>query len=199
MLREACFRQRYAGLSSNPAAMKYLSYFFVLALAATPLTGIADATGDLQQAAAAFNAQKAFHADEHFSNGEAVTVDYIPTDRIRVVNAKHNTTTLIIGSDFWVQNNGKWTKLPSFAAHMVTSRVDQYRHLYPTDIAAVKDLGMQNVNGKMLHAYSFTSGGVPATMWIDAKHLPAQMVTTSRGITTTITYSYNNVTITPPQ
>jgi hypothetical protein len=169
------------------------------AILAFPPVAAADVQSDMQQVATAFNAQKSFHADEHSSNGQNVSVDYIPPDRIRVTQPDKNTGTVIIGSDFWVNNNGKWSKLPSFAAKMVTGKVDQYRHLMPQNITDVKDLGMQTVNGKPLHAYQFTSGGVPATMWVDANHLPAQMQTTSRGITMTVVYSYGNVTIDPPQ
>jgi outer membrane lipoprotein-sorting protein len=169
------------------------------AIVAFPLVAAADVQSDMQQVAAAYNAQKSYHADEHFSNGQTVSVDYIPPDRIRVTQPDKNTGQVIIGNDFWVNSNGKWSKMPSFAAKMVTGKVDQYRHLMPQDITDVKDLGMQNVNGKSLHAYQFNSSGVPVTMWVDANHLPAQMQTTSRGITTTVIYSYGNVTIDPPQ
>lgn len=172
-----------------------------LLIGTAPVVALADSTSDMQQVAAAFNAQKAYHADEHFSNGDYVAVDYIPTDRIRVTQPDKNMGEVIIGNDFWVNNKGKWSKLPSFAAHFVTAKVDQYRHLMPqnADMSSIKDLGMQNVNGRTLHAYQFTTKGVPATLWVDVNHLPAQMQTTSGGITATITYSYGDISITPPQ
>jgi hypothetical protein len=179
--------------------MKHLSAFLAAGIAAAPLIATANPYSDLQQAAAAYDSQKAIHADEQFSNGDLVQVDYIPTDRIRVSYPKRNMEDLIIGNAFWVSNRGKWTKLPSFAARIVTSKVAEYRHLLPNvDANSVKDLGMQNVGGKMLHAYSFVSGGAPATMWIDSNHLPQKTITSSKGITTTILYTYGNVSISPP-
>ena len=35
-------------------------------------------------------------------------------------------------------------------------------------------------------------------MWVDAHNLPQQVVTTSRGVTTTLTYTYANVSIEAP-
>jgi hypothetical protein len=57
---------------------------------------------------------------------------------------------------------------------------------------------MQMVNGKRLHAYSYVAAGTPATMWVDANNLPVQLVTSSKGITTSIVYYYNNVTVDAP-
>lgn len=158
-----------------------------------------EAYASLQKVIAAFNAVKAFHADERFSNGMTTSVDYIPPDRIKVMPSKGGGE-IIIGNDFWVNEGGTWRKMPPFVARMVEGKVDQYRHLVPQDLQAdsVKDLGMQVVDGRRLHAYSYVAAGVPATMWVDAHNLPAQLVTTSRGITTTITYSYGDVAIDAP-
>jgi|GEM_PF-2944866 len=57
---------------------------------------------------------------------------------------------------------------------------------------------MQLVGGRRLHAYSYVAAGTPATMWVDAHNLPQQVVTTSRGVTTTLTYTYANVSIEAP-
>lgn len=158
-----------------------------------------DAYVSLERVAAAFNAVRAYHADERFSNGSRVSVDSIPPDRIKVVPSSGGGE-IIIGNDFWVNERGTWRKLPSFVARMVERKIDQYRHLMPQNVdpASVKDLGMQVVDGKRLHAYSYVASGTPATMWVGANNLPVQVITTSRGITTTITYSYRGVAITAP-
>lgn len=178
---------------------RLLSLGLVAAACAWPLCASADAYGDLQKAAAAFNAQKSYHADEHFSNGLVVAVDYITPDRLKVIPSSGGGE-IVIGDDFWVNDKRRWTKLPSFAARLVTGKVDQYRHTLQqaVDRGSVKDLGMQNVAGKTLHAYSFVARGTPVTMWLDAKGLPAQQVTTSGSLTTTIVYSYGNVSIEAP-
>jgi hypothetical protein len=172
----------------------------VLCLAAWPQIAPADTAADLQKIANAFNAQKAVHADEHFSNGEMVAVDSIPPDRIKVMPSKGGGE-IVIGNQMWVNSNGKWTKMPSIMATVILKVINQYRNMAPTrdvDAASVKDLGMQSVGGKALHAYSYTAHGVPETIWVDATYLPMQAVVQSKNLTTTIVYSYDNVTIEAP-
>lgn len=153
----------------------------------------------LEKVVAAFNAVRAYHAEERFSNGTSVSVDCIPPNRIKIVPSTGGGE-IIIGNDFWVNERGTWHKMPSFVARMVEGKIDQYRHLAPQNInsGSVKDLGIRLLAGKRLHAYSYVASGTPATMWVAANNLPVQVVTTSRGITTTITYSYGNVVIGAP-
>ena len=81
-----------------------------------------DAYAGLQQVIAAFNAVKAYHAEERFSNGTSVSVDFIPPDRIRVITSKGGGN-IVIGNDFWVNENGSWRKMPSFVARMVVELI----------------------------------------------------------------------------
>jgi hypothetical protein len=178
---------------------KFPAIVLTLAASALPFVAAADPYADMQKINAAFDAQKGYHADEHFSNGQTVSVDYIPPDRIKVLPSAGGGE-IVIGNDMWVNNNGKWTKMPSFMARMITGKIEQYRHGLPSgiDASSVKDLGMQTVNGKRLHAYSYVASGAPTTLWVGANDLPVQLVTSSKGITTTILYSYTNVSVESP-
>jgi hypothetical protein len=163
-----------------------------------PVAALADPYGDLQRIATAFNSVS-YHADEKFSNGQEVVVDYIPPDRIRVM-PKAGGGELMIGRDLWVYNNGKWTKMPSFMAGMITSKMAQYRNtaFQNVDRSSVRDLGWQFIGGRRAHVYSFVTHGTSVTIWVGPGNLPIQQIVKNGKLTTTITYSYSNVVITAP-
>jgi outer membrane lipoprotein-sorting protein len=173
-----------------------------LVAAVWPVSTFANPYSNLQKAATKFSALPSFHAEMHFTNGKAIAVDFVGTDRARVV-LSGGVTEVIAGSSIWINRNGSWQQLPPMAAGPILAMVEQYRRspLLSVDPSSVKDLGMQTVEGKSLHAYSYVGtgvGGTPATVWLDANDLPMQVVTTSGKNGATITYSYGNFTIEPP-
>jgi hypothetical protein len=190
----------HTGVKEVRKMNKTLGVLALVAIAGLPLAAAADPYAAVQKAAAAFGAQKGIHAEERFSNGQTVLVDMVPPDRFHMFTPATKTGEIVIGHDMWMERDGKYTKLPAFAANMVGGTIDRYRQTFPQQIdkASVKDLGMQNVGGRMLHAYSYVASGAATTVWIDGNYLPQRMVTTSKGITTTVLYSYGNVSVNAP-
>jgi hypothetical protein len=183
--------------------MRRVMIALALIAAVRPVSTFADPLSDLQKAAAKFSAQPSFHAEMHFTSGKVITVEFVGSDRARVV-LPGGVTEVIVGSNIWMNRNGGWQPVPAMAAGPMTVMVEQYRRspLLSIDPNSVKDLGMQTVEGQPLHAYSYVGtgvGGTPATVWLGADDLPVQVVTTSGKNSATITYSYGSVTIEPPQ
>lgn len=163
-------------------------------VAIIPLAVSADPNSDLNRAAAAFNAARSYHAVEQFSNGRTMTVDHVAPDRWRL-QPDPKTNEVVIGNRFYM--NGR---LIPFMGGAIRAELSHFNMTITPEIqSSLRDLGWQMVNGVRTHAYSYTSSGVPETLYIGPHDLPLQAVTTSRGITTTITYSQYNapITITP--
>jgi hypothetical protein len=92
-------------------------------LAAIVPLALADAYDDLVKVHTAFQNAKSWHADEHFSNGKVVTVDYVAPDHWRI-QPNPNMTELIIGNDVYMGQKGRATKLP-FGGGMVRKSLEQ--------------------------------------------------------------------------
>lgn len=170
------------------------------ACALVPLAASASPYDDLRRAASAFAAQSGVHAEEHFSNGQTVAVDLAGADRTRVT-LPNGSTELVIGNQMWMQSNGKWTKLPSFMGGLVSSTLKKYRQspIDEIDRSSIRDLGMQRAAGVLAHAYAYTGkDGFAVTMWIGRGDLPVRTISKSGSLTTTIVYSYGQISIDPP-
>jgi hypothetical protein len=161
-----------------------------------PLAALADPYSDLVKAHDAFKAAKSWHAVEHFSNGRTMTIDFSAPDRWRV-QPMPNMTELVIGSDVYMVRNGKSMKMP-MGGEMIRNQIQSAgaQPMDPSIKQTVKDLGMQTVNGKSVHGYSYTAQGQPVTMYVGADSLPVEsIVKTPRG-TVTVDYSNYNVPVT---
>jgi hypothetical protein len=160
-----------------------------------PVRAFADPAGDLAKAIAAFQQAKSWHADEHFSNGKTVKVDYVAPDRWRV-QPTPKVTELVIGKDVYMVSNGHATRLP-FGGGMIRKMIQRLSTGKMTNEMrqSVRDLGMQTLNGKSVHVYSYTSQKIPETLYVGADHLPVQVVTHDKKHPATITYSKFNAPI----
>jgi hypothetical protein len=151
----------------------------------------ADAYGDLMKAQAAFHSAKSWHAEEHFSNGRTVVVDFSAPDRWRL-QPEPNLTELVIGSDVYMVRNGHPMKLP-FGGMMISRMIKHFQFSADADMKkTAQDLGMKTVNGRSLHAYSCTVHGVPETLYLGPDSLPVEAVVKNRGMRTIIDYSKYN-------
>lgn len=165
----------------------------VLALA--PVAVSANTVDDLAKMKAAFVAAKSWHATEQFSNGRTVTVDHVAPDRWRIQPAP-NVTELLVGDTVYMVRSGKTTRVP-IPGGMLRKTIDGF-YMAPVDDEikqSARDLGMQSINGRTLHAYSFTTHGTPVTMYVGSDMLPVVSVVKDPKVTTTITYSEFNAPI----
>jgi hypothetical protein len=176
-----------------------LRVFLVRALFAValllPIQAFADPAGDLAKMMEAFQQAKSWHADEHFSKGKTVMVDYVAPDRWRVQPAP-NVTELVIGKDVYMVRNGHATRLP-FGGGMVRNAIRRFEAGEMTDEVrqSVRDLGMQTLDGRSVHVYSFTSQKIPETVYVGANHLPVEVVVHDKKHPATIIYSKFNAPI----
>lgn len=167
----------------------------IVSLTGVPLAAHADAYADLVQAKTAFEAVHSWHGVEQMSNGRTVIVDHVAPDRWRI-QPMPNMTEILIGGDLYLVRDGKTMHMP-FVMPQIQQIVNQdWLAVDPEIKSTAKDLGIQNVNGTMLHAYSFTAKGVPVTLYLDSHHLPARSIVTSSNGTVTVTYSEFNAPIT---
>lgn len=181
---------------SKTSALKLV---FVIGTLLAPLTSHADAYADLQQARDAFNAVHSWHAVEHMPNGHTVTVDHVTPDRWRI-QMLPNMSEILIGGSLYLVHDGKTMHMP-FVMPQIQQIVNQnWLAVGPEVKSTARDLGMQQVNGRSLHAYAFTSKGTPVKLYLSGDHLPAISVVTSDAGTVRIFYSgYNSpITISPP-
>jgi len=164
-----------------------------------PARAFADPAGDFAKVIEAFQQAKSWHADEHFSNGRTVKVDYVAPDRWRV-QPTPKITELVIGKDVYMVRNGHATRLP-FGGGMIRKMIRKLSTGRMTDEIrqSLRDLGMQTLNGKRVHVYSYTSQKIPETVYIGAGHLPVQVVMHDKKHPATITYSKFNAPITIEQ
>lgn len=166
-----------------------------LSAALAPTFAHADAYDDLLKVQAAFLAAKSWHADEQLSNGKTIVVDYSAPDRWRT-QPNPDTTEVIIGDDVYMIHKGKSTKMP-FGGGMIRKMIQDAGFSVKDDIrATAKDLGMQTLDGRLLHAYSYAAHDTPVTIYVDAHHLPVQSNVQDKKGTTTIKYSKFNEPIT---
>jgi hypothetical protein len=155
----------------------------------------ADAYDDLLKVHDAFLNAKSWHAEEHFSNGKTTIVEYSAPDRWRV-QPTPDITELVIGNDVYMVRNGKTTKLP-FGGGMIKKVIEEAGFSVKDDIKqSARDLGMQTVDGKSLHAYSYTTHDTPVTIYVGSDSLPVQTLVQDKKGTTTINYSKYNEPIT---
>lgn len=156
-----------------------------------PLLVRADAFDDLMKVQSAFQGATSWHADEHFSNGKTVTVDYSAPDRWRV-QPSPEMAEVVIGNDVYMVRNGKATKLP-MGGGMIRSMVQNAAFSVKSDVRqSAQDLGMQTLDGRSVHVYSYTVRGTPVTVYVDGNQLPVQSVVQDKKTTTTIRYSQYN-------
>jgi hypothetical protein len=160
-----------------------------------PVAVLADPASDLAKTITAFQQAKSWHAEEHFSNGKTVQVDYVAPNRWRVQPAP-NVSELVIGKDVYMVRNGHTMRLP-FGGGMIRKMIKKFGTGKMTDEMrrSVRDLGMQTLHGKRVHVYSYTTQKIPETLYVGANHLPVQAVVHNKKQTTTITYSKFNAPI----
>lgn len=155
----------------------------------------ADAYGDLMKAQAAFLNAKSWHAEEHFSNGRTVLVDYSAPERWRI-QPTPDMTELVINGDVYMVRDGKPMKMP-FGGMMITKMIKQFQFAADAEVQkTAQDLGTQTLNGRTVHVYTYTVRGVPATLYVGDDSLPVQDVVKNGSMTTVITYSKYNEAIT---
>jgi hypothetical protein len=165
----------------------------VVLVAIVPLA-LADAYDDLVKVHTAFQNAKSWHADENFSNGKVVTVDYVAPDHWRI-QPNPKMTELIIGNDVYMVQKGRATKLP-FGGGMVRKSLEQVNLNFSDEIKqSARDLGTQTLDGQSVHVYSYTVQGNPVTLYVGANSLPVQDVVQNKNLTTTIKYSQYNAPI----
>lgn len=154
-----------------------------------PALAFADPVADLTKAMQAFEQAKSFHADEHFSNGHTVAVDFSAPDRW-CIHPTRSVTKLVIGNDVYMVSKGRPSKLP-FGGMMVSKLIGASKAEPMNDQIeqTARDLGMQTVSGQSVRASSFTSRNVPETLYVGSNGLPARAVTQDKKVTTTIGYS----------
>jgi hypothetical protein len=160
-----------------------------------PVAALADPAADLAKTITAFQQAKSWHADEHFSNGKTVKVDFVAPDRWRVQPAP-NVSELVIGKDVYMVRNGHTMRLP-FGGGMIRKLVKKFGTGKMTDEMrkSLRDLGMQTLHGKRVHVYSYTSQKIPETLYVGSNHLPVQVVVHNKKKTATIVYSKFNAPI----
>lgn len=160
-----------------------------------PVLALADPVADLAKCITAFEQAKSWHAEEHFANGKVVTLDYVAPDRWRV-RPNPKITELVIGNNLYMVRNGHATRLP-FGGGMIHKMIQKFGTGKMTDEMrrSLRDLGMQTLNGKPVHVYSYTSQNVPETLYVGSDHLPVQSVVHNKKHPVTITYSKFNAPI----
>jgi hypothetical protein len=147
---------------------------------------------DLEKVWAAVNAQKSGHAAMVLPGGKTDTIDHVAPDRWRI-QRYNGVTMLVIGNSTYLIQNGKTKKLdmPAGAGPTVSN---PFARAVGDDIKrSARDLGMQTLNGQAVHVYSFTSEGIPTTLYVGANNLPVQAVMQqAQGISVTMTFSQWN-------
>ena len=172
-----------------------LPVILIVSLIITPLAVHADAYADLGKAKAAFDATHSWHAVEQMSNGRTVTMDHVAPDRWRV-QVMPGMTEIMIGSDMYMVRNGQTMHMPMVMPQIQQMVNQNWLTITPEIKHTLRDLGIQTVNGTMLHAYSYSASGNPVTLHLSSDHLPAvSIVHTSNG-KVMITYSGYNTAIT---
>ncbi len=160
-----------------------------------PLAAHANAYADLGKAKAAFDATHSWHAVERMSNDHTVTLDHVAPDRWRI-QMMPGMSEIMIGNDMYMVRNGQTMHLPMVMPQIQQIVNEDWLTITPEVKRTLRDLGMQNVNGTAVHAYSYTANGDPVTLYLGRNHLPVHSVVHVTGGTVTITYSQYNTAIT---
>jgi len=156
---------------------------------------LADAYGDLLKAQTAFLNAKSWHAEEHFSNGRMVTVDFSAPDHWRI-QPTPTMTEVVIGNDVYMIQDGRSMKMP-MGGMMISRMIKQFQVSADPEVKkTAQDLGTQTLNGRTVHAYSYTVHGVPETLYLGDDSLPVQAVVKNSSMTTVVSYSKYNEPIT---
>lgn len=162
----------------------------------SPAIAHADAYGDLVKISTAFHQAKSYHAEEDFSNGRVNTIDFVAPDRWRLKEGD-NMEDLIIGDDVYTVSKGSASKLP-FGGFFIRRIVEKSwdRAINSSAVReSARDLGQQMLDGRSVHAYSFSYRDTPTTIYVDSDWLPVEAVSHSGGLTTTVRYSKYNTAI----
>jgi hypothetical protein len=173
----------------------FLIRMLVLLAVAVPLAVFADAYSDLLNVQTAFQHAKSWHADEHLSNGRLVAIDFVAPDRWRI-QPSPGVVELVIHDDFYVVRKGHATKLP-FSGGMMRKLIQDAGFSVQDDVKqSARDLGTQTLDHQRVHAYSYTTRGVPVTLYVGANSLPVETVVNNNDKSmTTIKYSQFNAPI----
>jgi hypothetical protein len=157
---------------------------------------LADAYGDLQKAHAAFLNAKSWHAEEHFSDGKMVTIDFVAPDRWRI-QPTPAMTEVVIGNDVYMIQGGRSMKMP-MGGMMISRMIQQFQVAAddPEVKKTAQDLGTQTLDGRAVHVYSYSVHGVPETIYLDDNSLPVKAVVKNSSVTTVVSYSQYNGSIT---
>jgi hypothetical protein len=155
----------------------------------------ADAYGDLVKAQTAFLNAKSWHAEEHFSDGKLVTVDYSAPDHWRI-QPTPTMTEVVIGNDVYMIQGGRSMKMP-MGGFMISRMIKQFQVSADPEVKkTAQDLGTQTLDGRTVHAYSYSVHGVPETLYLGDDSLPVQAVVKNSSVTTVVNYSQYNQPIT---
>ena len=156
---------------------------------------LADAYGDLMKAQAAFLNAKSWHAEEHFSDGKLVTVDFSAPDHWRI-QPTPTMTEVVIGNEVYMIQGGRSMKMP-MGGFMVSRMIKQFQISADPEVKqTAQDLGTQTLNGRTVHVYSYSVRGVPETLYLGDDSLPVQAVVKNSSVTTVVSYSQYNQPIT---
>lgn len=156
---------------------------------------LADAYGDLMKAQAAFLSAKSWHAEEHFSDGKQVTVDFSAPDHWRI-QPTPTMTEVVIGNDVYMIQGGRSMKMP-MGGMMISRMIKQFQVSSDPEVKqTAQDLGTQTLNGRTVHVYSYSVRGVPETLYLGDDSLPVQAVVKNSSVTTVVSYSKYNEPIT---
>jgi hypothetical protein len=155
---------------------------------------LADAYGDLMKARSAMLAAKSWHAEVHSAEGRTIQMDFVAPDRMRI-QASATMTEVMIGSEAYVVQNGRTMKVP-VAGMDIAKMTKQFQVQDDPEIKkTARDLGMQTLNGRRVHVYSYSVRGTDQTVYLDSDSLPVQSIVKNDSRTTVVTFSKFNGSI----
>lgn len=176
----------------------------LFALACTASPSFADSTADMVQMQKAFASLKSYHAEMQMPQGRSMSIDYVAPDKYHET-IFNGMQIVSIGSDMWMNQGGKWMKLPGMAAPG-RSMLDKLRNAGLRGEAmkdyTITDLGPSMLGAVPAHHYRVVDkqDQQSTDMWVGMNHLPLQVkVSTAQGPMTILYSKYNAVAdITPP-
>lgn len=181
-----------------------VAILMLFALACTAAPSFANSTADMAQMQKAFVSVKSYHAEMHMPQGRSMSIDYVAPNKYH--ETMFNGMQFVnIGTDMWMNQGGKWMKLPSMAAPG-RSMMEQLRSAGLRGEAmknyTITDLGPAMLGAVPAHHYRVVDkqDQKPTDLWVGMNHLPLQMkVSTPEGPMTILYSKYNAVAdITPP-
>ena len=155
---------------------------------------LADAYGALTKARTAMMAAKSWHAEEHTSEGRTIQLDYVAPDRFRI-QATPTMTEVMIGNEVYIVQNGRTMKVPMGGMNIAKMTKQFQMQDDPEIKKTARDLGMQMLNGRRLHAYSYSVRGTDQTVYLDSDSLPVQSVIKNDSRKTIVDFSKFNESI----